>query len=165
MPRFVIRLVVTTLLIGAMAACDRPDTAASPGTISFAPSLSTSVQLIPQALPLVPMHGFVCPSSSPFATSFNLVVGAANSDLLFDRVTLQPFDVFGVGGRSTVLTSADLTGISGSALIRAGSTRRFALQPQFGCGLSLPQSLIAEVVLTDSFGSPHRTTLNASFRP
>ena len=121
------------------------------------------VQLIPQLLPLIPMPGFICPLTSPFTTRFNLVIGAAPTNLFFQQLTLRPVDGHGVTGLSTILTTIDIAG-SASSLVSAGATRTFPVQPQFGCGVSVPEFVIAEIVLLDSFGSPHHTTVKAPFR-
>jgi hypothetical protein len=162
MARCVIGFAAAALLIGATTACETQPS----GRIAFAPTAVTSpvpVQLIPQSLPLVPVPGFICPLSSPFTTSFNLVIGSVSANLVFQQLTLQPVDRHGVTGVSTVLTTTDLAG-SGSALISAGATRTFSLQPQFGCGLSVPQFFVADIALLDSFGSLHHTTVKAPFR-
>ena len=162
MPRCVICFAAATLLIAATTACETQPS----GTIAFAPTAAVSpapVQLIPQALPLIPLSGSMCPLSSPFTTRFNVVISAASTNLSFQRLTLQPVDGHGVTGFSTILTASDIVG-SGSALVSAGATRTFPLQPQFGCGAAVPQFLLAEIVLLDSFGSAHHTTLKAPFR-
>jgi hypothetical protein len=151
-----------TLLIGATTACETQPA----GRIAFVPTAAVSpipVQLIPQALPLVPLAGFICPLSSPFTTSFNLVIGTVPTNLFFQGLTVQPIDQNGVAGLSTVLTTTEIAG-SGSALITAGTTRTFLLQPQFGCGVSVPQVFLTDIVLVDSFGSVHHTTLKTPFR-
>ena len=159
------RLTSTILIAGALAACDRQTTPLAPGSIVFSPNAAASIQLVPQALPISPLGSFACPMSSPFATSFNLVVGAANTDLVFQRLTLQPFDGRGVAGLSTVLTAENVVGVSGSPLIAARTSRTFALHPAFGCGISAPRSLFTELILVDGFGSTHRSTLTARFLP
>jgi hypothetical protein len=162
MPRCVICFAAATLLIAATTACETQPS----GTITFAPTAAVSpapVQLMPQALPLIPLSGSLCPLSSPFTTRFNLVIGAASTNFSFQRLTLRPVDRRGVTGVSTILTAMDIAG-SGSAVVSAGATRTFPLQPQFGCGVSVPEFLLAEIVLLDSFGSPHHTTLKAPFR-
>jgi hypothetical protein len=45
-------------------------------------------------------------------------------------------------------------------VIRAGTTRGFAFQPQFGCGLSRPRTLGVAVVLLDGSGSPQQSTIS-----
>jgi hypothetical protein len=162
MPRSVLYFAAAALLTCATTACETQPS----GRIAFAPTAAVSpppVQLIPQALPLIPMSGFICPLSSPFTTRFNLIIGTASTDFAFERLTLQPVDGRGAIGVSTILTATDIAG-SASSLIRAGATRTFALQPQFGCGVSLPQFFVADVVLSDSFGALHHTTLKAPFR-
>jgi len=162
MPRRFVCFAAAALLVSATTACETQPA----GRIGFVPTAAVSpapVQLIPQTLPLVPVPGFICPLSSPFTTHFNLVIGAAPTDLSFQRLTLQPVDGHGVTGLSTILTTIDIGG-SASALINAGATRIFPLQPQFGCGVSVPQFFIADIVLSDSFGTLHHTTLKAPFR-
>ena len=161
MPRSLIRFAAATLLLVATTACETQPSAG----IAFAPTAATSavrVQLIPQALPLVPLSGFICPLTSPFTTSFNLVVGAS-TDLFLQRLTMQAVDGHGVGGLSTILSGTEIAG-SGSTLVGAGLTRTFPLQPQFGCGVSVPQLFVAEIVLSDAFGSLQQTTVTAPFR-
>ncbi len=163
MPRCLICVAAATLLVCATTACETQPS----GTIAFAPTTAAvspaPVQLIPQTLPLIPLSGSICPLSSPFTTRFNLVIGAATTNLSFQRVTLQPIDNRGVIGLSTILTGAEIAG-SGSMVVSAGTTRTFPLQPQFGCGVSVPEFFIADIVLLDSFGSLHHTTLKAPFR-
>jgi hypothetical protein len=163
MPRITISVVVLALEIGALTACDRPVNPLGPGLISSTPAATFSAQLRPQSLPLVPLLGFGCPSAFPFETTFDVVIGSATTDLFFRTVTLQPFDGFGHPGPLVAFNAIDVFGAAGSPLIPAGTTRSFGLHPQFGCGLSVPQSLAAEIVLADAFGSVRHLTLNAAF--
>jgi hypothetical protein len=161
-PRCLAYFATATLLIAATTACE----AQPPGGIAFAPTAAVSpvpIQLVPQAPPLVPLAGSFCPLSSPFTTTFTLVIGAAPTNLVFQRLTLQPIDGRGVTGLSTVLTGTQIAG-SATAFVSAGATRAFLVQPQFGCGVSMPQFFVAEIELLDSFGSLHHTTLKAPFR-
>jgi hypothetical protein len=165
MPRCVVYFAAAALLIGATIACDRETTQVS-GGIAFAPTaavLPAPVQLLPQALPLVSLGSFFCPLSSPFTTTFNLVIGAAPTNLFIHRLTLQPVDSRGVVGLSTILTGTEIAG-SASTLVSAGATRSFLVQPQFGCGISAPQFFLADIELLDTFGSLRHTTLKAPFR-
>jgi hypothetical protein len=110
------------------------------------------------------MQGFSCPSTFPFQTTFDLLVGAASTNLFLQRIVVQPFDTLGLGGSALTLTSGGMSNITGSGLIPAGSTRSFTLTPRFGCGLSLPERLAIDIFLADAFGTIHQRALTAQFR-
>jgi hypothetical protein len=165
MPRNAVSFLVLALSLTAFSACDRPVIPTAPGAITSTPSAAFSAQLNPQSLPLVPLQGFGCPSSSPFQTAFNVVVGSASSDLFLREITLQPFDRAGIGGSRFSLSAADITGVAGAAFIGAGNRRTFNVSHRFGCGISIPQVLAIDVIVADSIGLVHHATLNADFRP
>jgi hypothetical protein len=128
----------------------------------FVPTSSAVVVISPQFLPIVPITTFGCPFASPFGTDFSLFVSAGGTSTSLNHVTLRLNDGSSVGGPTVTFPQADLTRMFGSTIIV--DTRTFTFQPQFGCFVGQPRSLIAELTLVDTTGRTRTLTTSASFR-
>lgn len=154
------------LLVLAVAACDSHHSG-GPGSIGFAPSgpaiIVAGIQ--PQVIPLTRVFGFGCPLVPPFTSAFDLVVREQTGvDLFLDQVTLQFLDGTNLGGSPIVFQRPELTRIFPSTLIPALRSGVFRFAPQFGCGIGVPQVLIAELFFIDRFEARHRFTIRVPIR-
>ena len=119
-----------------------------------APSPSVSALVVPSTLPfqILPVAG--CPFAPPYGSTFSLVIDGGGFDLLLYEAAFRFLDR---SGRASPLTfsQADLSLLFGSTAIASRSSRTFAFQPQFGCGLTgAPHSMSARIVLVDRHGTP-----------
>ena len=124
---------------------------------------SISPMLVPSAIPFhtLPVSG--CPSLSPFVTSFSLILDQrAGIDVFLHEVGFSFFD--GAGFNSPLIfRRSDLATRFGSTLVIGGTSREFAFQPRFGCGLSAtPELMILRMLLLDQNGRTHERTLRAA---
>ena len=122
-----------------------------------------SPMLVPSAIPFhtLPVSG--CPSLSPFGTSFSLILDQrAGVDVFLHEVGFNFFD--GAGFNSPLIfRRSDLATRFGSTLVVGGTSREFAFQPRFGCGLSAtPELMILRLLLLDQNGRTHERTLRAN---
>lgn len=145
-----------------LLACDSNKPAMLSGGEVFAPTLSVDTQIFPQLLPFTPITTIACPLFPAFTTSFDLIFATSPGvNTFMDRVTLRLNDGTSVGSSITFPRPA-LNGMFGSTLIV--SNRAFAFRPDFGCGLTLARSILADVVLVDGVGATRSVTVGASFR-
>jgi len=162
-------LAVAALLFAiASTGCDRPANPNGPAAFAFEPTGPTvntaaTAQIQPQTLPVIPAPIFACPSSSPLTTSLNLIIASPATAVTLSQVGFQIFDINGLAAAPTLLTSTQLNGQFGTTTVAAGTTRSFALQPQFGCGIAAPASLATSLVLTSLTGIPRQMTLTTRF--
>jgi hypothetical protein len=154
------------LLSVSFIACDRPAIGPNgPSAISFfgAPSSFVGASVQPSVLSFERLSVSSCPLLPPFTTSLALsVTSPANTNVSLSAVSFQVVGVDGVGGSPLQFASTDLIGLFGSTVILGGTSRAFGFTPAFGCGISLPQSLVIRAVFVDSLGS-HPSTLNVPF--
>ena len=156
-----IALACMAAVIAASIGCDTN----SPGTRSnglvSSPSASFAVGVTPASMPLIPMARASCPMTQPFTTSFDLFVSPSSDELLIDGLSLRFIDGSGASSR-LFFSTKDLTLMFGNTRIRTGTRRAFALQPQFGCGLSTPRSVNVIIDLVDARGGRHQATATAT---
>jgi hypothetical protein len=154
------RMITVLCAALALGACDDGHRAMLSNTGAFSPTLSLSTQIFPQTLPFTPLSTF-CPLAPAFSTSFDLIfAGSPQLNVFMDRVTLRLIDGSSVGS-SITFPRPLLNSMFGSTLI--ASNRAFAFQPNFGCGLTLPRSIAADVFLIDASGTTRTVTVNARF--
>jgi len=128
----------------------------SPATAAFGASVS------PANITLFSLSRTGCPTTQPFLTHMNLVVGPLHDDFFMEGLSLRFAD--GFGARSTVIFSSnDLLLAFNTTRIVAGAQRSFPLSPQFGCGLARPQSVDAIIGLVDGRGVRREATATATF--
>jgi hypothetical protein len=157
----------------ALASCDsqpamlfgsaitRPSDASVPPPSN---GFNISPMLVPSTIPFHILPVFGCPATSPFMTSFSLVIDQrAGIDVFVHEVDFRFIDIDGVGFDSPfTLGQGDLAALFGSTLVVAGTSRAFAFQPRFGCGLSsTPHLMVLRLLLHDRNGRPHERTLTA----
>jgi hypothetical protein len=147
-------------------ACDRPAIGPNgPSAISFfgAPSSLIGTTVHPSVLSFERLSVVSCPAFPPFTTSLALsVTSPANTDVSLSQVSLQFVGIDGSAGAPLQFLGSDLIGLFGNTVILGGTSRVFGFTPAFGCGISVPQSLVIRTVFVDSFGS-HPATLNVPF--
>ena len=153
-----------TAAIAATAACD--DNGSHSGTFTgglvSSPSATFAVTVAPIAMPLIPSPTFLCPLTQPFSTTFDLVVVPAR-DVVIDGLTLAIIDALGAR-TTTPFTGTRLATLLGATTLFSGVQRSFVLQPQFGCGLVIPRSLIVQVGMVDGLGRRFESTATGSFK-
>ena len=89
-----------------------------------------------------------------FDPTFHLFITAGVQDVTFDSVTIHMIDGTNLGGPSVTIPRPELSTRFGSTLINAGTTRDFALRPEFGCIARLPTALRGSALLLDHRGMP-----------
>jgi hypothetical protein len=138
-----------------LSACDRENRRFSYVQV-IGPTPSARTAIVPPTLILSPVAAGRC----PLTTAFDLVIEHQGRDVLFlDQVAIRLFDGSSVGGSPVLMSSADLEARFGSMRVRPGATRRFGLQPRFGCERFVPRSVRTDVVLRDAAGAVQTMTL------
>ena len=133
------------------AACDDPISIGERLVTTASPvSAAATISLGPVGL--MPLSGFGC-SGFVFGSSFNVIVVSSGLDLTVDSMTLHMIDGTTLGGPSVTIPSPQLNALFGTTIVRAGTSRMFALHPVFGCTGRRPRSLAARVVLLDQRGT------------
>ena len=109
---------------------------------------------------MLPVFG--CPSAAPFVTSFSLLIDQRDGiDVFVHEVGFRFVDAAGFDS-PLIFRESDLATRFGSTLLVAGTSRTFAFQPRFGCGLSsTPHLMIVRLVLLDRNRRTHERTLMA----
>jgi hypothetical protein len=102
-----------------------------------------------------------CPMTQPFTTSFDLFVSTSTDDVVIEGLTLRFIDR-SRGSSRLFFSTNDLALIFGNTRILTGTRRVFTLRPEFGCGLSTPQSMTVVVDLVDGRGRRHEATATAT---
>jgi len=152
------------MAIVATAACDTSG-GSSPkitGGLVSSPSATFAVAVAPNTMPLVPASRFICPLTQPFTTNFDLIV-VPTRQVIIDGLTLEFIDGFGAR-TTTLLTGTLLTSLLGTTTLLNGVQRTILLQPQFGCGIAIPQTINVQVGMVDALGVRFDATATASFR-
>ncbi len=138
-----------------LSACDRETHPFSRLEV-IGPTPSSRTVIVPPMLVLSPVSGGRC----PLTTAFDLVIDhPGRSDVFLDQVTIRLLDGSSVGGSPVLMSSADLEARFGSRHVRSGTSRRFGLQPRFGCEAFFPRSVRTDVVLRDAAGLVRTMTL------
>jgi hypothetical protein len=134
------------------AGCDdMPDHVPLLNGADFRPGIS----LEPAPIRFAPLSAFPCTGGGfVFDPSFHLIVSAGVRDVTLDSVTIHMIDGSNLGGPSVTIPQPQLTTRSGSTLINAGTTRDFALRPDFGCIGTRPTALRGSALLLDNRGMP-----------
>jgi hypothetical protein len=155
-------LASTAVAIAAFIGCSGTPGQYTGGLVS-SPSAAFAVQTTLPNTTLIALSRGGCPAAQPFTTNINLVLGPSNNDFFLQRLALRIGDPF---GRSSMLffTADELALLFGNTRVRTGTLRTFALQPQFGCGLSRPRSIDATIDLVDALGLTHQTTATATLQ-
>jgi|SRR5262249_11229028 len=162
-----IPLALIVSLMFALAGCEPNRQSVGAGLLTSAPSaLSMStVRIVPQTLPLIPVRDSRCPVVAPFTSIFDLVVDhRGQSDVFLDQVSFRFVDRSGLGGSPLFFSAGTLTTLFGQMSVRPGGSRTFTFRPQFGCDLLVPRSLLARVTLVDRFGVADETSLTIPIR-
>jgi hypothetical protein len=131
------------------------------------PTLSPVIEtvILPQVVPLTPVFGFGCPFVPPFTSAFDIIVRErAGLDVFMDRVSLQFIDGTNLGASPITIPQLEIARRFPSTLIRGFGSRSFRFTPQFGCGIGVPRSLLAELLFLDRFDRRHRSTLRVALR-
>jgi hypothetical protein len=147
----------STMILGS--AITRPSDAPAPQPPN---GFNITPMLVPPTIPFHILPVFGCPSTSPFATNFSLVIDQRDGiDVFLHEVGFRFVD--GAGFDSPlILGQSDLATLFGSTLVVAGTSRTFPFQPRFGCGLnSTPRSMILRLLVLDRLGRSHERTLTA----
>jgi hypothetical protein len=154
----------------ALAACDQRGEHGdfSVGLVATTPTLPSPLSattIMPRLLPLIPTLGFQCPVSAPFTTDFDLIVDhRGRVDVFLNQVSLRFVDGSGFGASPLLFSPRELSTLFGQTLVHPFTSRAFNFRPQFGCGLSVPRSLVVQVFLIDTFGALGQTSLTMPIR-
>lgn len=144
------------------AGCDdAPDGVRMVNGADFRPA----VALAPVPIAFAPFGGIACTGGGfAFDPSFNLIITAGVHDLTLDRVTIHMVDGANLGGPSVTIPQPELATRFGSTLINAGTTRDFALRPDFGCIGTPPTALRGTARLLDHRGMPQTVVVQGRVR-
>jgi hypothetical protein len=121
-----------------------------------------SPMLVPSTIPFHTLPASGCPSASPFVARFSVIIDQQDGiDVFVHEVGVRFVD--GAGFESALIFGdSDLATRFGSTLVIAGTSRTFAFQPRFGCGLrSTPHVMVVRLLLLDRNRRPHERTLMA----
>lgn len=147
-------VVICVGMLGLITAgCDdMPAHAPMLNAADFRPGLS----LEPNPIRFTPIVGAFPCTNGGFAveTPFHLIVSAGVHDLTLDSVTIHMIDGSNLGGPSVTIPQTQLTTRFGSTVIVAGTSRDFALRPDFGCVARVPTALRGSALLLDPRGVP-----------
>ena len=133
------------------------------GGLVSSPTAALAASVSPANVTLLSLSRTGCPTTQPFLTHMNLVLGPLQTDFFMDGVTLRFAD--GLGAHSSLfLSNSDLLLAFNTTRIVAGTQRSFALSPQFGCGIARPQSVNAIISLVDASGLRREATAMATFQ-
>lgn len=117
--------------------------------------LRPGLSLEPAPIRFTPLGAFSCTGGGfAFDPSFHLIVSAGVRDVTLDSVTIHMVDGSSLGGPSVTIPRPELSTRFGSTLITAGTTRDFALRPDFGCVRRAPTALRGSALLLDQRGMP-----------
>jgi hypothetical protein len=166
-----IRNIIVLIMPLAFAACDSQpamfvgSAITSPSKVPITqPSnvFNISPMLVPSTIPFHTLPVFGCPSASPFATSFSLIIDQRDGhDVFVHEVGFRFVDTSGFDS-PLIFRQSELATLFGSTLIVAGTSRTFSFQPRFGCGLSsTPRLMVTRLLLLDRNGRTHERTLTA----
>jgi hypothetical protein len=150
-------------VLGLVAAgCDDPpDGVRMVNGADFRPVIA----LAPVPITFAPFGAISCTGGGfAFDPSFNLSITAGVHDLTLDRVTIHMVDGANLGGPSVTIPQPDLATRFGSTLINAGTTRDFALRPDFGCVGRPPTALRGTALLLDHRGMPQTVVVQGRVR-
>jgi hypothetical protein len=113
--------------------------------------LRPGISLEPAPIRFAPLSAFPCTGGGfVFDPSFHLIVSAGVRDVTLDSVTIHMIDGSNLGGPSVTIPQPQLATRFGSTLINAGTTRDFALRPDFGCIGRAPTALRGSALLLDN---------------
>ena len=111
------------------------------------------LSLEPTPIGFAPLNAVPCTGGGfVFDPSFHLIISAGVGDVTLDSVTIHAVDGSNLGGPSVTIPRPDLATRFGSTLINAGTSRDFALRPDFGCVGRPPTALRSSASLLDHRG-------------
>jgi hypothetical protein len=150
------------LMTLTLASCEDAQKGKFSSTGSFLPSPLIGLQIVPQALPVATVST-TCPLGQSFAIPFTLViVSPSQFDLAMDRVTFHLIDGTNIGSPAVTFPRPGLNSMFGSTFVIG--TSAFSFTPDFGCVVTQPQAVAADVVLIDRTGGTRNLTASAELR-
>src|ERR1700730_16425511 len=156
------RAMTMLLMALTLASCQDARKGKFSYTESFVPTPPIGLQIVPQ-VPVPTVSTEACALGQSFTIPFTLViVSPSQSDLLMDRVTFHLIDGTNIGSPAVTFPRPGLDNMFGSTLVIGTST--FTFTPDFGCVVTQPQSIAADVVLIDRTGSTRILTASAELR-
>jgi hypothetical protein len=146
----VLALLIVVIVGAITAGCDdQPDAVRLVNGVDFRPGIS----IAPTPIALAPLSDVPCPLGGvAFDTTFHLIVNAGVHDVTLDSITVHMVDGSNLGGPSVTIPQPELSARFGSMLIAAGTTRDFAVRPNFGCVPAAPTALRSNTFVVDSRG-------------
>jgi hypothetical protein len=152
------------LMTLTLASCQDAQKGKFSTTVSFMPTpLMIDLQIFPQALPVPTGSTATCLLGQSFTMPFTLViVSPSQFDLSMDRVTFHLIDGTNIGTPAVTFPRPGLNNMFGSTVVIGRST--FTFTPDFGCVVTRPQAIAADVVMIDRFGSTRILTARAELR-
>jgi hypothetical protein len=150
------------LMTLTLASCEDAQKGKFSSAASFLPSPLIGLQIVPQAPP-VGTASTTCPLGQSFAIPFTLViVSPSQFDLAMDNVTFHLLDGTNIGTPAVTVPRPGLNSMFGSTLVIGTSAFSFTLN--FGCVVTQPQAIAADVVLVDRAGGTRSLTASAELR-
>src|ERR1700730_16880360 len=155
------RAMTILLMTLTLASCEDAQKGKFSSTGSFVPTPAIGVQIFPQSFPVAAVS--TCPPCQPFTIPFTLViVSPSQFDLSMDRVTFRLIDGTNIGTPAVTFPRPGLNNMFGSTFVIGTST--FTFTPDFGCVVTQPQAIAADVVMIDRFGSTRILPARAELR-
>src|SRR5713226_553812 len=146
------RAMTMLLMALTLASCEDTRGGKFSYTESFMPTPPIGLQIFPQLLPVPTVSTAACALGQSFTIPFTLViVSPSQFDLSMDRVTFHLIDGTNIGSPAVTFPRPGLDNMFGSTLVIGTSS--FTFTPDFGCVVTQPQSIAADVVLIDRTGS------------
>jgi hypothetical protein len=160
------RAMTLLLMTLTLASCRNGQKGTFSETASFMPTPPIGLQIVPQGLPVptVPTVSTAsCQLGQSFAIPFTLViVSPSQFDLSMDSATFHLLDGTNIGTPPVTFPRPGLNSMFGSTLVIG--TGAFSFTLDFGCVVTQPQAIAADVVLIDRTGGTRSLTARAELR-
>jgi hypothetical protein len=151
------------LMTLTLASCQDAHKGKFSDTGSFMPTPPIALQILPQGFPVATVVTATCPLGRSFTIPFTLViVSPGQFDVSMDRVTFRLIDGSNIGSAAVTFPRPGLNNMFGSTVVIGTSTFSFA--PDFGCVVTQPLAIGAEVVLIDRTGGTRKMMVSANLR-
>jgi hypothetical protein len=157
------RAMTMLLMALTLASCQDVQKGKFSVTESFLPTPPIGLEIFPQVLSVATMPSANCPLGQSFTIPFTLViVSPGQGDLSMDRVTFRLIDGSNIGGPAVTFPRPGLNNMFGSTFVIG--TSAFSFTPTFGCVVTQPQAIAAEVVLINRAGGIRNLWVSAKLR-
>src|SRR5216684_3801198 len=146
------RAMTMLLMTLTLASCQDAQKGRFSSTESLMPTPLIGLRIFPQVVPVPTGSTATCPLGQSFTIPFTLViVSTSQIDLSMDRVTFHLIDGTNIGSPAVTFPKPRLNNMFGSTFVIGTNT--FTFTPDFGCVVTQPHAIAADVVMIDRTGS------------